>query len=132
MQRKMTKGVNAKMIGEKEEGEEEEEREQEGLPHKQKIGDDPEIIYNKSMNAIGKLWAKLFNYKDLPGPKTDIDTVVVTPSQQYRLRLLKGLGPAERAALITQISQMHIAYVGFLKHARDVLAEENNSEVDLR
>lgn len=101
----------------------EEEKEKPGVKHR-RILDTPEAIYDDVMDAIGEIWERLFDYGGGPGPDVDIDSTVVAPSDKYRLRLLKGLGPAERKALINQIEHMNVACIGFLKHARDVLAQE--------
>lgn len=94
-----------------------------GQPHTPKL-DTPVVMYNESMDAIGKLYKRLFDYGGVPGPKTDIEYVVVAPSEKHRLRLLKGLEPGERNLLINQVQQLHMAFVGFLRHAQRVLDEE--------
>jgi hypothetical protein len=48
-------------------------------PHKQKVGPSPEELNGKTLDAIGTLWRTLGNYKDLPGPNTDIQLKIIEP-----------------------------------------------------
>ena len=89
----------------------------EGKKHRERI-DEPEEIYNDMMNATGKIFERGFDYKGAPMPDI-VDSRVIDASEKYRLRLLKGLGPMERKALIIQMECINMAAIGFLKHVRD-------------
>jgi hypothetical protein len=100
-----------------------EEPEPTPVEHKEKMLT-PKQIYDLSMYHIGELWRVLGKYNSQPGPKTNIETAILAPSEKYRLRLLKGLEQGDRAALVHQISHLNTFCVGFLKHVRTVLSEE--------
>jgi hypothetical protein len=99
-------------------------------PHKQKVGPPPEEMYKKTMTAIGNLWRLLGNYKDIPGPNTDIQLKIIEPSRDFRLRFFKGIESLDRKVLVIQFGQIDLLLRDSVRMIMDIQREQDKTKLE--